>query len=229
MSFMPPTDSMFLLAESREHPMHVGGLQLFELPDGAGPDIVTELIETFRATDNISPTFRKRPAEPVSSLGNTWWKYDDTIDYDHHIRHSAVPQPGRIRELLQLTSRWHGVAARPAPAAVGGPRRRRTRGRAHRRLQQDPPLARRRGRGHPPDAALAHRGSRRSRLPAALVVAAAEVVGRTKTAASTRWVCCAAWARRPARSPDCCPPRPRSSARSSATATSRCRVRRRRS
>jgi len=108
MSFMPPTDSMFLLAESREHPMHVGGLQLFELPDGAGPDIVTELIETFRSTDNISPTFRKRPAEPVSSLGNTWWKYDDTIDYDHHIRHSAVPKPGRIRELLQLTSRWHG-------------------------------------------------------------------------------------------------------------------------
>jgi diacylglycerol O-acyltransferase / wax synthase len=89
--------------------MHVGGLQLFELPDGAGPDVVTQLIETFRATDNISPTFRKRPAEPVSSLGNTWWKYDDTIDYDHHVRHSAVPQPGRIRELLQLTSRWHGA------------------------------------------------------------------------------------------------------------------------
>jgi WS/DGAT/MGAT family acyltransferase len=108
MSFMPPTDSMFLLAESREHPMHVGGLQLFELPEDSGPEFVTELIETFRATDNISPTFRKRPAEPVSSLGNTWWTYDDTIDYDHHIRHSAVPQPGRIRELLQLTSRWHG-------------------------------------------------------------------------------------------------------------------------
>jgi WS/DGAT/MGAT family acyltransferase len=108
MSFMPPTDSMFLLAESREHPMHVGGLQLFELPDDAGPDFVRELMETFRGTDNISPTFRKRPAEPVSSLGNTWWSLDDTIDYDHHIRHSAVPQPGRIRELLQLTSRWHG-------------------------------------------------------------------------------------------------------------------------
>ncbi|MGA9101852.1 WS/DGAT/MGAT family O-acyltransferase [Aeromicrobium sp.] len=108
MSFMPPTDSMFLLAESREHPMHVGGLQLFELPEGAGPDFVSELIETFRGTDNISATFRKRPAEPVSSLGNTWWTVDDTIDHDHHIRHSAVPQPGRIRELLQLTSRWHG-------------------------------------------------------------------------------------------------------------------------
>ena len=108
MSFMPPTDSMFLLAESREHPMHVGGLQLFVPPEGSGPEYVRELLDTFRATDNISPTFRKRPADPVGSLGNTWWTYDDTIDFDYHIRHSAVPNPGRIRELLQLTSRWHG-------------------------------------------------------------------------------------------------------------------------
>jgi len=108
MSFMPPTDSMFLLAESREHPMHVGSLQLFVPPEGSGPEYVRELLETFQAADNISPTFRKRPAEPVGSLGNTWWKYDDTIDFDYHIRHSAVPSPGRIRELFQLTSRWHG-------------------------------------------------------------------------------------------------------------------------
>ncbi|MEJ7635790.1 wax ester/triacylglycerol synthase family O-acyltransferase [Aeromicrobium sp.] len=108
MSFMPLTDSMFLLAESREHPMHVGGLQLFVPPEGSGPEYARELLEAFRQTDNIAPLFRRRPAEPVGSLGNTWWKTDDTIDYDYHVRHSAVPQPGRIRELLQLTSRWHG-------------------------------------------------------------------------------------------------------------------------
>ncbi|MBP2390989.1 WS/DGAT/MGAT family O-acyltransferase [Aeromicrobium fastidiosum] len=104
---MPPTDSMFLLAESREHPMHVGGLQLFTPPDGAGPDFVREVLDSFRSHD-VSPLFRKRPAEPVGSLGNTWWKVDDAIDLEYHVRHSAVPQPGRIRELLQLTSRWHG-------------------------------------------------------------------------------------------------------------------------
>ena len=30
MRLISPTDSMFLLTESREHPMHVGGLQLFK-------------------------------------------------------------------------------------------------------------------------------------------------------------------------------------------------------
>ena len=104
---MPPTDSMFLLAETREHPMHVGGLQLFTPPDGAGPDFVREVLDSFRSHE-VSPLFRKRPAEPVASLGNTWWKVDDAIDLEYHVRHSAVPQPGRIRELLQLTSRWHG-------------------------------------------------------------------------------------------------------------------------
>lgn len=108
MPFMPPTDSMFLLAESREHPMHVGGLQLFQPPDGAGPEFVRDLVEGFRSVDHISPTFRKRPAEPVSLVGQTWWAQDDVIDLEYHVRHSAVPPPGRIRELLQLTSRWHG-------------------------------------------------------------------------------------------------------------------------
>lgn len=108
MPFMPPTDSMFLLAESREHPMHVGGLQLFQPPEGAGPEFVRDLVEGFRSVDHISPTFRKRPAEPVGLVGQTWWAQDDVIDLEYHVRHSAVPPPGRIRELLQLTSRWHG-------------------------------------------------------------------------------------------------------------------------
>lgn len=108
MPFMPPTDSMFLIAESREHPMHVGSLQLFEPPSGAGPEYVRDWVEAFRQDTDVSPLFRKHPAQPVGSLGNTWWTTDDVIDVDHHVRHSAIPRPGRIRELLQLTSRWHG-------------------------------------------------------------------------------------------------------------------------
>lgn len=108
MSFMPPTDSMFLLAESREHPMHVGGLQLFRPPADSGPNYVHEILKQFREIDNVAPLFRRRPATPVNSLGNTWWRTDDDFDFDYHVRHSAVPSPGRIRELFQLTSRWHG-------------------------------------------------------------------------------------------------------------------------
>ena len=109
MPFMPPTDSMFLLAESREHPMHVGGLQLFVTPEDAGPQYARQMIDAFRQSSDVSALFRRRPADPVNLLGTTWWSTDDAVDYDYHVRHSAIPEPGRIRELLQLTSRWHGA------------------------------------------------------------------------------------------------------------------------
>ncbi|WP_076476339.1 WS/DGAT/MGAT family O-acyltransferase [Williamsia sterculiae] len=106
---MPITESMFLIAESREHPMHVGGLQLFTPPDGAGPDYVRSIVQRLRDQDEVSTRFRSRPADPVGILGNLWWTQDKDIDFEYHVRHSALPQPGRIRELLQLTSRWHGT------------------------------------------------------------------------------------------------------------------------
>lgn len=104
---MMPTDAIFLLGESREHPMHVGGLQLFELPKGAGRGFVRELYDRLVAQDDFQPTFRKHPAAFVGGIANLGWSYDKDVDVDYHVRRSAVPSPGRIRELLELTSRWH--------------------------------------------------------------------------------------------------------------------------
>jgi diacylglycerol O-acyltransferase len=109
MSYMPPTDSMFLMAESREHPMHVAGLQLLIPPEDAGPNFARDMVDGFRELEYVAPLYRKRPADPVGSLGNVWWTQDEGIDFDYHVRHSALPQPRRVRELLALTSRWHGA------------------------------------------------------------------------------------------------------------------------
>lgn len=108
-ALMPITDSMFLLGESREHPMHVGGLQLFELPDGAGPDYVSEKHRELLSIADVRPLFRRRPAGPVSSVGQFAWSNDDRLDLEYHVRLSALPKPGRVRELLELTSRLHGT------------------------------------------------------------------------------------------------------------------------
>jgi diacylglycerol O-acyltransferase / wax synthase len=107
MDLIAPTDAMFLLGESREHPMHVGGLQLFELPDGAGPGFVRELYDQLIAQQDIQPTFRKHPAKFVGGIANLAWSYDNDVDIEYHVRRSALPSPGRVRELLELTSRWH--------------------------------------------------------------------------------------------------------------------------
>ena len=108
---MSPTDSVFLLTESREHPMHVGGLQLFKPPEGAGPEFVREAAEALMANREFQPTFRKRPAWVVGGLANVAWAYDDPddVDIDYHLRRSALASPGRVRELLELASRLHSA------------------------------------------------------------------------------------------------------------------------
>jgi diacylglycerol O-acyltransferase len=109
MELISPTDSLFLVGESREHPMHVAGLSLFEPPEGAGPDFVREVYDQMVKHDEFQPTFRKHPARMLGGITNLAWTFDDDVDLDYHLRRSALPRPGRVRDLLELTSRLHGT------------------------------------------------------------------------------------------------------------------------
>lgn len=108
MELISPVDAMFLLGESREHPMHVAGLQLFEPPNGSGSDFLREIYQDLIEREDVAPTFRKHPAELLGGIANVTWAFDRDIDLEYHMRRSALPAPGRVRELLELTSRLHG-------------------------------------------------------------------------------------------------------------------------
>lgn len=105
---MDPTSAGFMLADSRNTPMHVGGLQLFTKPDGAGPDYVRDLFESMLAHEDVSPLFLKRPYRALTTGGQWMWTEDSEFDIEHHVRHAALPAPGRIRELLEFVGRVHG-------------------------------------------------------------------------------------------------------------------------
>jgi diacylglycerol O-acyltransferase / wax synthase len=106
---MPPTDSLFLLGETREHPMHVGSLQLFVPPDGADALDVRAMFEDAIDQDEVAPLFQKRARRSITSLGQWGWEVDRQFDLEHHVRRNALPQPGRILELLALCSRLHST------------------------------------------------------------------------------------------------------------------------
>ncbi|WP_435771450.1 WS/DGAT/MGAT family O-acyltransferase [Nocardioides sp. SYSU DS0651] len=108
-SLVDPTATAFLMAESRSQPMHVGALQLFENPADGGPDFTRRMYESMLATERIAPLFLKHPHRSVRSGGVPTWRHDGQFDIEHHVRHSALPQPGRVRELLELCGRLHST------------------------------------------------------------------------------------------------------------------------
>ena len=97
---------MFFWLEGRRQPMHVGGLQLYTPPKGAGDDFVMKLVESWREHTRARAPFDQRPQ---FRLGLYSWDEDGEFELDYHLRHSALPRPGRIRELLALVSRLHGT------------------------------------------------------------------------------------------------------------------------
>lgn len=108
MALMDPTDLPFVVMEARERPMHVGGLQLFTTPDGADHDYLRGIYESaLEDPAELHPLLCRRPGR-TPLVGRLQWEVDDRIDLSYHVRHSALPRPGRIRELLEVVGRLHG-------------------------------------------------------------------------------------------------------------------------
>lgn len=107
MATMHPLDVMFMLMEAREKPAHVGSLALFEPPSDIPPDFLEQMYADAIASEaQIRRLLLQRPYKP-GGIGPWSWRQDDRFDREYHIRHSALPDPGRIRELLALVSRLH--------------------------------------------------------------------------------------------------------------------------
>ena len=111
-------DTAFLLGESRETPMHVGGLYLFTLPEGANEQhFLQDMLSILRGTTEYRRPFgHKLKMSPLGPAGPISWVRDTMLDPDYHVRHSAVPKPGRYRELFALCARLHqGLLDRHRP------------------------------------------------------------------------------------------------------------------
>ena len=105
MQALSPTDSAFLWMETRNQPMHVAGLSIYTPPAGSGPDYVSQLLAQWNQHTQALAPFNLRP---VLRMGLWYWEEDKEFELDYHLRHLALPQPGRIRELLAMVSRLHG-------------------------------------------------------------------------------------------------------------------------
>ena len=108
MKKLPLIDSAWLTLEKPEAPMHVGCLQLFRPPADAPDDYLQQMFSWLGSVETAEPPFNQKLAYPLKGLKQAHWTADDDFDIGYHVRHSALPKPGRIRELFVLVSRLHG-------------------------------------------------------------------------------------------------------------------------
>lgn len=109
MDLLNPLDAIFLAIESREHPMHVGGLQLFEPPADAGPEFTRDLYKSMAGATEVRPRFRRHPSRSIAGFSSVAWNHAEDVDLGYHVRRSALPAPSGMADLLDLTERLHGI------------------------------------------------------------------------------------------------------------------------
>lgn len=103
-------DAVFLLGEAADRPAQVITLQLFRPPEDADPaQWVSNYYQQLLALEDLKGVFRRRPARSLVSPTTMRWVDGEAVELDHHIRHSALPGKGRVRELLEAVSVQHGV------------------------------------------------------------------------------------------------------------------------
>lgn len=105
-------DANFLMGENRETPMHVGGVSLYRYPKGVNKSqFLHGLRDILISSTDLRPPFNLRLADTVLSRTKLTysWERDRDIDMEYHVRHSALPRPGRYRELFTLVSRLHST------------------------------------------------------------------------------------------------------------------------
>ena len=98
---LTPVDAAFLLQEHQSSHMHVGAVMLFEGP----PPAYTDFVEGLDERMHLVPRYRQKLAEPRFEMGRPFWVDDPNFNIEYHVRHTALPQPGSLDELRQLTGR----------------------------------------------------------------------------------------------------------------------------
>ncbi len=107
MDHLSGLDATFLYLETPEQPMHVGGLNIFELPAGYTGDFVDDLRTHITQRMHLAPVFRRKLVNMPFELANPIWALDDDMDMEYHIRSTVLPKPGTRAQLDKLVGRLH--------------------------------------------------------------------------------------------------------------------------
>ena len=103
-------DATFLHMENSNQFGHVAGLSVFARPDDPDYEPYASWRTQLERRLHLLPPLRRRLREVPLGLDHPYWIDDPNFDLDFHVRHTAVPPPGRDDQLATTVSR---LVARP--------------------------------------------------------------------------------------------------------------------
>ncbi|MET3497127.1 WS/DGAT/MGAT family O-acyltransferase [Variovorax boronicumulans] len=109
MKHLSGVDATFLHFETTEMPMHVGSLNVLDLPEGYQGDFYEDAKACLAARLHLANVFTRKLALMPFDMSNPVWVEDEDIDIDYHVRHITLPQPGTNRQLQQYVARLHST------------------------------------------------------------------------------------------------------------------------
>ncbi len=109
MNHLSGLDATFLHLETPEMPMHVGSLNVLDLPEGYKGDFYEDAKAFMAGRIHLADVFTRKLALMPFDLSNPVWVQDEDIDLDYHVRHITLPKPGTNRQLQQYVARLHST------------------------------------------------------------------------------------------------------------------------
>jgi diacylglycerol O-acyltransferase / wax synthase len=103
-------DAAFLEMESPTRHMHVGGLFVFDPPEGDRQFDFSAFHQLVRSRLHLVPRYRQKVVAPPLQLARPIWVDDPYFDLSYHVRHAALPAPGTIAQLTEYSCR---ILSRP--------------------------------------------------------------------------------------------------------------------
>ncbi len=98
-------DFSFLSLETEATPMHVGSLQIFELPAERDQGYIDELVQFYGEIFSETPPFNHKLSKPFLNLGMPEWQKVPNFNATTHIERHQLPAPGDQTELDALVSK----------------------------------------------------------------------------------------------------------------------------
>lgn len=104
-------DASFVALETRNSPMHIGMLLIYNPTTAPGGFVrFKDILRFFESRMQLSRTMRQRLVRVPLDLDYPYWVEDAEFDLEYHVRHVALPKPGDWRQLCIQAAR---IFARP--------------------------------------------------------------------------------------------------------------------